>query len=76
LDSKPLEFLKRLVETPGPSGYEQKIQQVVRDYVADFADAVETDLHGNVMVGRNTGSKLRVMLAGHCDQIEAGILSS
>ena len=72
MDSKPLEFLKRLVETPGPSGYEQKIQQVVRDYVADFADAVETDLHGNVMVGRNTGSKLRVMLAGHCDQMGFG----
>jgi len=69
LDSKPLEFLQQLVETPGPSGYEQKIQQVVRDYVADFADSVETDLHGNVIVGRNTAAATRVMLAGHCDQI-------
>ena len=69
MDSKPLEFLQQLVETPGPSGYEQKIQQVVRDYVADFADSVETDLHGNVIVGRNTEAATRVMLAGHCDQI-------
>ncbi len=69
MDNKPLEFLKQLLETPSPSGYEQKIQAVVRDYVSDFADSVETDLHGNVIVGRNTDAKLRIMLAGHCDQI-------
>ena len=34
-----------------------------------FADSVTTDLHGNVIVGRNTDAKFRVMLAGHCDQI-------
>jgi len=69
LDTAPLEFLKRLVQTPSPSGYEEKIQEVVRTYVASFAEQVETDLHGNVMMGRNVNAKLRVMLAGHCDQI-------
>lgn len=69
LESKPLAFLKQLLETPSPSGYEQKIQAVVRDYVADFADSVETDLHGNVIVGRNPQATPRIMLAGHCDQI-------
>lgn len=69
MDTKPLEFLQQLVETPGPSGYEQKIQEVVRNYVADFADSVRTDLHGNVIIGRNTDADFRVMLAGHCDQI-------
>ena len=42
---------------------------MVRDYVAEFADSVKTDLHGNVIVGRNTDGAMRVMLAGHCDQI-------
>ena len=31
-----LDFLKQLLHTPGPSGDEAKIQQVVRDYVEKF----------------------------------------
>ncbi len=34
-----------------------------------FADEVTTDVHGNVIVARNPQAPLRVMLAGHCDQI-------
>ena len=63
------EFLKRLLDTPSPSGYERPIQDVVRAYAAGFADTVATDLHGNVIAAKNPGAKLRVMFAGHCDQI-------
>lgn len=69
MDAKALDFLKKLLHTPSPSGYEQEIQQVVRDYVKDFADEVKTDVHGSVVAVCNPGAKLRVMLAGHCDQI-------
>ncbi|MCC7085046.1 MAG: M42 family metallopeptidase [Pirellulales bacterium] len=69
MDSTSLGFLKKLLETPSPSGYERPIQDVVRDYVADFADKVSTDLHGNVIAVKNAAAPLRVMLAGHCDQI-------
>lgn len=69
MDSGALEFFKRLLETPSPSGFERPIQDVVRAYVADFADDVQTDLHGNVIAVRNPQGKLRLMLAGHCDQI-------
>ncbi len=69
MESSALEFLKKLLETPSPSGYESPLQQIVRDYVADFADDVQTDLHGNVIVVKNPKSPQRVMLAGHCDQI-------
>ena len=41
------EFLRQLLETPSPSGFEQPIQQVVRDWVRPFADEVHTDRHGN-----------------------------
>jgi endoglucanase len=41
----------------------------VRQYAADFADEVTTDVHGNVIVARNPQAALRVMFAGHCDQI-------
>ncbi len=64
-----LDFFKKILETPSPSGYESGVQQVVRDYVKDFADEVRTDLHGNVIVVKNPKAPLRVMLAGHCDQI-------
>jgi endoglucanase len=37
--------------------------------VSDFADEVRTDSHGNVIAVKNPGAPLRVMLAGHCDQI-------
>jgi tetrahedral aminopeptidase len=69
MDSTALEFLKKILETPSPSGYEQPIQDVVRNYVADFADKVTTDLHGNVIAVKNADAPLRVMFAGHCDQI-------
>ena len=69
MNSDSLEFLRTLLETPSPSGFEQRIQEVVRQYVAPFADSVSTDVHGNVIVARNPDAKLRVMLAGHCDQI-------
>ncbi|MEX2115075.1 MAG: M42 family metallopeptidase [Pirellulales bacterium] len=69
MNADSLDFLRRILETPSPSGYEQPVQQIVREYVADFADAVTTDAHGNVIVARNPDAPLRMMLAGHCDQI-------
>lgn len=64
-----LDFLRRLLETPSPSGFEQPIQKIVREYAADFAEKITTDLHGNVIMARNPDAPLRVLLAGHCDQI-------
>jgi len=68
------DFLKQLLLSPSPSGYERPIQDVVRAYVADFADQVETDVHGNVIVSQNRDKGPRLMFAGHCDQI--GLLVS
>jgi len=69
MESAALDFFKTVIKTPSPSGYESPLQQIVRDYVADFADEVRTDVHGNVIAVKNPGAPLRVMLAGHCDQI-------
>lgn len=63
------EFLKALLLAPSPSGYEQPVQALVREYVKGFADQVTTDVHGNVIVAKNPGATQRVLLAGHCDQI-------
>lgn len=69
MEAKAHEFLKALLLAPSPAGYEQPVQAVVREYVKDFADEVKTDVHGNVIVGRNVAAPTRVLLAGHCDQI-------
>jgi endoglucanase len=69
MDDSALAFLKKLLETPSPSGYERPVQDVVREYVHSFADEVKTDVHGNVIACKNPGAAVRLMLAGHCDQI-------
>jgi putative aminopeptidase FrvX len=69
LESAARDFLVRLLETPSPSGYEQPIQRLVRDYLAGVADTVTTDSHGNVIGAKNAGASTRMLLAGHCDQI-------
>ncbi|MCB0189252.1 MAG: hypothetical protein KDE31_33510, partial [Caldilineaceae bacterium] len=69
METQAHDFLKALLNAPSPSGYEEPAQAVVRDYVATFADEVKTDLHGNVIVGKNVDAPVRVLLAGHCDQI-------
>jgi putative aminopeptidase FrvX len=63
------DFLKELLLTPGPSGYEQPVQAVVRAYASTFAESIKTDVHGNVIIGNNVAAPMRVLLAGHCDQI-------
>ncbi len=66
-------FLKQLLETPSPSGYERPVQDVVRAWARDYADEVRTDRHGNVLAVRHANHEQagtpRIMLAGHCDQI-------
>ena len=73
MDERSHGFLRELLETPSPSGYERPIQDVVRRWATPIADEVRTDRHGNVIAElfatRPTTAPLKVLLAGHCDQI-------
>jgi endoglucanase len=62
-------FLKNILETPSPSGFERPVQDLVRAWAKQFADDVRTDRHGNVIAVLNAEAGPRIMLAGHCDQI-------
>ena len=64
-----LEFLKRLVTTASPSGFESEIQEICKQYVSPYVDEVYKDVHGNQYAVKNPKGKLRVMLAGHVDEI-------
>lgn len=63
------DFLQRIVNMPGPSGYEQQVQKVFRDRVQPYADTVHTDIMGSVIAAKNPTAQPRVMLAGHADEI-------
>lgn len=69
MDDRSRTFFQHLVETPGPSGYEQPVQKVVRQWADEFADEVRTDLHGSVIATLNKSGSPRILLDGHCDQI-------
>lgn len=62
-------FLEELLSVPSPSGFEQPGQAVVRKYLEKKADEVTTDVHGNVIAVLNPKAPMRVMLAGHVDEI-------
>ena len=66
-DSK--DFLRQLVETASPSGYEHDVQKLVRERIQPWCDSVRTDVMGNVFGTRHAEGRPRIMLAGHCDQI-------
>jgi endoglucanase len=63
------DFLKRLLDTPGPSGFETRPAAVWRDEAQTFADEVTTDLSGNSIAILNPDAQPRLMLAGHIDEI-------
>lgn len=69
MDASAKEFFFKILETPSPSGFEQPVQRIVREYAETFADEVTTDLHGNVIIACNPGTDRRIMYAGHADQI-------
>ena len=62
-------FLKKLLDTAGPSGFEQAPGRVWRDEVGTFADSVRVDVHGNSVAVLNAKGTPRVMFAGHIDEI-------
>jgi putative aminopeptidase FrvX len=62
-------FLKRLLDTPGPSGFEAAAARVWREEAARFADRVDADVSGNSIAVLNEGGTPRIMLAGHIDEI-------
>ncbi|MFN7314849.1 MAG: M42 family metallopeptidase [Phycisphaerae bacterium] len=77
-----LDLLKRLCETPGVPGREERVRALIEKEVAGLFDSVETDALGNLICRRNPrgkakkgspeskhGGPLRVMMLCHMDEI-------
>lgn len=62
-------FLERLLDAPGPSGFETRPARVWREEAGAVADRVRIDVSGNSVATLNPEGRPRVMLAGHIDEI-------
>lgn len=65
----PFDLLARLLDAPGPSGFERAPARIWRE-AAGFADEVTVDVSGNsrATLG-DAAAPARVMFAGHIDEI-------
>src|SRR5271156_866863 len=68
-----LNFLRTLVNTPSPTGFEVRGQRVWLDYVKAFADETFSDTYGNCVAVLNKGGSPRIMLAAHADEIAMAV---
>jgi len=69
LPDTTIDFLKRLLDAPGPSGFEIEASRVWRVEAESFSDRVDADVNGNSLAVVNPGGTPRIMLAGHIDEI-------
>ena len=69
-DKKSLKFLKEMLESFGPAGFEVETAAIVKKAVRAYADEVMMDKLGSVIFTRKgTAERPRVLLAGHIDEV-------
>ena len=72
------QLLQKLTETFGPSGYEDKVRELVQAEVQPLADEIHVDVLGNLIArkrpGRQTKDSRKIMIAAHMDEI--GLIAS
>src|SRR5919198_3022922 len=69
------DFLRQLLNIPGPSGYEQAVQSIWRDYVKNYCDDIRTDVHNNVVATLRGVENFSVMVVGHADEVGMAVIN-
>ena len=69
MNATAIKFLRRLLDAPGPSGYERAPARVWRAEAEGFADEVYGDLVGNSYARIRAEGGPKVLIAGHTDEI-------
>ena len=62
-------LLKRLIETPGVPGREERQREIAREELGSLTDEVRTDALGSVIGTKKGSGDGRVMVAAHTDEI-------
>jgi endoglucanase len=68
-DGVNVALLKRLTETPGVAGREERVRRLVIDELKPLVDDIKVDALGNVVAFKKGKGDRRVMLAAHMDEI-------
>lgn len=65
-----LEMFKELTETPGAPGHEGAVREVMKKYIAPYADEVFTDNLGSLIARQGDPEQgPKIMIAGHLDEV-------
>ncbi|MEM2341710.1 MAG: M42 family metallopeptidase [Candidatus Bathyarchaeia archaeon] len=69
-DEKSLDFLKKMTESFGPSGFERETVRIIKEYMKEYSDEILTDKLGSIIfVSKGECERPHVLLAGHVDEI-------
>jgi endoglucanase len=63
------DLFKEISETPGVSGFENRIRNLIIDQIKDFVDDISVDNMGNVTAFRKGSESKKLMIAAHMDEI-------
>ncbi|MGC9516084.1 MAG: M42 family metallopeptidase [Methanomicrobiales archaeon] len=64
------ELLKKLVDAPGISGFEDDIRDIMKEELKKYSDDIEVDKLGNIIALKKGDPKgKKIMLAAHMDEI-------
>jgi len=69
MDTQTMNFFQKLLDQPGPSGYEHDVSLLWKEYVTPYSDHLEHDFHGNTYAILNVGKHFQIMIASHADEI-------
>lgn len=68
-NTEQMSFLKELLSTPSPSGFEAPAARRWRKEAESFADLVDHDIAGNSWASSNQDGNFHVVIEGHIDEI-------
>ncbi|RLE83497.1 MAG: peptidase M28 [Thermoprotei archaeon] len=70
LSEESLKFLGSACEAIGPSGFEDEVLRMFKEYASKYADAVIRDNLGSlIFVAEGSAERPRVLVAGHVDEV-------
>lgn len=62
-------FLHNILSQISVSGYEEPVQEVIKEHMSIFSDEIKTDEMGNIVCIVNPESPVKIMLSAHADEI-------
>jgi putative aminopeptidase FrvX len=69
ISKESLEWIKKYLKNPSPSGNETDGQRLWLEYILPFVDEHFTDYYGNAVAVINPAAKFKVVIEAHSDEI-------